>query len=245
MSTGVRQLVGRKRELALLERELTRLERQQGGVLQIVGEPGIGKTRLIYEALDRAARMQYTTLVGRGDEFQRDMPFGIFVDALDDHLAMLSTQIEQSLPPAHLLQLGLVFPSLSAIVTGDVGPATQRSSPGLPRGAAAARAAGGRAADGAGARRPALGRPRLARAVLVSRPQSAARRRSDRRGAATPVDLAAVRDRSARRRIVRIRRAAAARARRTPARCFRATSIVQRARRCWRRAAATPSISSS
>ena len=119
MSTGVRQLVGRKRELALLERELTRLERQQGGVLQLVGEPGIGKTRLIYEALDRAVRMQYTTLVGRGDEFQRDMPFGIFVDALDDHLAMLSSQIEKSLPPAHLLQLGIVFPSLSAMVTGD------------------------------------------------------------------------------------------------------------------------------
>ncbi len=114
------QIVGRNRELESFEREFDRLARGEGGVLALVGEPGIGKTRLLSEAIERSRSLEYLALVGRGDELQRNSPFGLFVDALDDHLASLGSQLEQWLAPAHLLQLGLIFPSLSSAVTGDV-----------------------------------------------------------------------------------------------------------------------------
>lgn len=115
---GVQQLVGRERELELLERELARLERGEGGVVQLVGEPGIGKTRLVTETLERARARDYLALVGRSDEFQQSSPFGIFVDALDDHLSSFAA-LEERLAPSHLLQLGIIFPALSHVITGD------------------------------------------------------------------------------------------------------------------------------
>ena len=48
------QIVGRERELELLEQGFVRLARGEGGVVQLVGEPGIGKTRLLSEALEQA-----------------------------------------------------------------------------------------------------------------------------------------------------------------------------------------------
>jgi AAA ATPase domain/Adenylate and Guanylate cyclase catalytic domain len=46
---GLTPLVGRQRELALLHDCLTRAERGRGQVVGIVGEAGVGKSRLLYE----------------------------------------------------------------------------------------------------------------------------------------------------------------------------------------------------
>ncbi len=53
-SHEVRRLVGREAQTAVMDVHLAALERSQGGLLLLSGEPGIGKTRLAVEALARA-----------------------------------------------------------------------------------------------------------------------------------------------------------------------------------------------
>ena len=47
------KLVGRRDEVATIERALRGLAAGGPGVIEIAGEPGIGKSRLIAEACDR------------------------------------------------------------------------------------------------------------------------------------------------------------------------------------------------
>jgi DNA-binding CsgD family transcriptional regulator/tetratricopeptide (TPR) repeat protein len=72
-------LAGRRRESSLLDAAMHELE--SGAVLfvEVCGEPGIGKTRLLKEFTDRwsADRLIWS---GRGTEFERTVPFGIFID---------------------------------------------------------------------------------------------------------------------------------------------------------------------
>jgi class 3 adenylate cyclase/tetratricopeptide (TPR) repeat protein len=46
---GLTELVGRERELAILQECVTRVRAGRGQVLGLVGEPGVGKSRLLYE----------------------------------------------------------------------------------------------------------------------------------------------------------------------------------------------------
>ncbi|MGQ0842189.1 LuxR C-terminal-related transcriptional regulator [Actinokineospora sp.] len=93
------RLVGRVRELAALDRALG------GGLLEIIGEPGIGKTRLLAEL---AARAEGTVLRARATPATARTPFHLFVAALDDHLRTVSPR----LPSAMVDALAPVFPAL-------------------------------------------------------------------------------------------------------------------------------------
>jgi DNA-binding NarL/FixJ family response regulator len=90
--------VGRAAELGSLEDALTRLERHGSGALEIAGEPGIGKTRLLAELAERASRRGHLVLTGSASELEADLPFGVFVDALDEYV--------HGLPPHQLDGLG-------------------------------------------------------------------------------------------------------------------------------------------
>jgi len=103
-------LVGREHELAQLERALDALP--EGSFLDLSGEAGIGKTRLLDELRGRADAREMLVLEGRGSEFEVDVPFGILVDALDEYLAAMDpAQIDRALGDA-AADLGAVFPSL-------------------------------------------------------------------------------------------------------------------------------------
>ncbi|WP_053227591.1 helix-turn-helix transcriptional regulator [Solirubrobacter soli] len=84
------QLVGRAEELKALEDALER----QSGAIELVGEPGIGKTRLLAELEAMADDRGCLVLSGSASELERDLPFWVFVDALDEYV--------RGLPPAVL-----------------------------------------------------------------------------------------------------------------------------------------------
>ncbi len=80
-------LVGRVAELALLDRHLAG---EGPPVLVLAGEPGIGKTRLLYEAIERGCDRWWTVLYG---SCQRRSPRDLYSplrEALGDHVQSLS-----------------------------------------------------------------------------------------------------------------------------------------------------------
>ncbi|WP_337191982.1 helix-turn-helix transcriptional regulator [Streptomyces sp. HUCO-GS316] len=79
------QLVGRTAELGRLEALLAELGRPEApAVVDISGEPGIGKSRLLGEVCARARRAGFTVLRGRATEYERHVPFQVFTDAFAD-----------------------------------------------------------------------------------------------------------------------------------------------------------------
>jgi predicted ATPase len=111
-------LVGRAAELDRLVAALGGLERGQSAAVELLGPAGIGKTRLLAEFRDRVEADGALVLGGRGAEQERDLPFWVFVDALDDYIQALEPRRLRGLDDEVRAQLGQVFPSLSTFVTG-------------------------------------------------------------------------------------------------------------------------------
>jgi DNA-binding CsgD family transcriptional regulator len=84
------------------------------------GEPGIGKTRMLEELERRATERGCTVLTGRGAELERDLPFGVWVDALDDHAAWLGSNRLERMLGDRVAELARVLPSVDA---GGAAPA--------------------------------------------------------------------------------------------------------------------------
>jgi predicted ATPase len=75
--------VGRVRELGELQRALDSTRAGSGRTVLVVGDAGIGKTRLASELMGRARDTGFDVLVGRSiDLVGTDLPYLPFVDAL-------------------------------------------------------------------------------------------------------------------------------------------------------------------
>lgn len=74
-------LVGREREVGLLEASVRDLAAGHGHVLLIVGEAGLGKTRMLEELRARTAEVS-TWLEGRCASYGAEAPYGPFADVL-------------------------------------------------------------------------------------------------------------------------------------------------------------------
>ncbi len=107
-----RALVGRDREIGELDHALERLAGGEPWSLQIAGEPGIGKSRLLAELRRRGEARGYLVLDGRAAEFERDIPLGVIVDALNDYLGALDPPLLRTLDDDVLAELASVFPAL-------------------------------------------------------------------------------------------------------------------------------------
>src|SRR5215469_14883599 len=71
-------LIGRAAELALLDEELGQLASGQPRAVEIVGDPGIGKTRLLGELISGAERRGVQVSRTWAREPDRAVPFAIF-----------------------------------------------------------------------------------------------------------------------------------------------------------------------
>ncbi|HET7046793.1 MAG TPA: BREX system ATP-binding domain-containing protein [Solirubrobacteraceae bacterium] len=108
------QLVGRGRELAQFDQTLDRVASGTPWAVELVGEPGIGKSRLLAELRARARERGFVVLDGRAAEFEHDIPFGVFLDALNDYAGSIPSVVLRGLDGEVLDELGSIFPSLSA-----------------------------------------------------------------------------------------------------------------------------------
>ena len=104
-------IVGREDELARIEAMLDALD---GGAacVTVEGEPGIGKTRLLDELRARAEGRGYIVLSGAAAEFERDLPFSVFVDALDAYVVSQEVREHDGWDADLERELGQILPSL-------------------------------------------------------------------------------------------------------------------------------------
>jgi ATP/maltotriose-dependent transcriptional regulator MalT len=118
MAQPAEQLVGRAAELGSLDDTLTGLSRGRAAALALVGEPGIGKTRLLAELAARAESGRRLVVSGSASELERELPFGIFVDALDEYLEALEQRHLAALDDQTRAELAQVLPSLGGPAAG-------------------------------------------------------------------------------------------------------------------------------
>jgi len=104
------KLVGRKAELAVLAQAVDALASGRPSWARVVGEPGIGKSRLLAAACEMAESRRALVLAGQGTEPESDVPYGVVVDALDDYLGSLPARELDDLCGARLGLLASVFP---------------------------------------------------------------------------------------------------------------------------------------
>src|ERR687895_979527 len=72
------------------------------------------KTCLLSALCGLADERRHLVLEGRASEFERDVPFAPFLDALDDYLSSIDRRSLERLAGDRLTELAAVFPSLSA-----------------------------------------------------------------------------------------------------------------------------------
>ncbi len=119
MIDSAKPMVGRDRERDLV---LDHLDQATGGASHFVfvsGEPGIGKTRLLSALVDRGEDRGCLVLQGAGAEFERELPFGLVVDAFDEYLESLDPDRFSRLASQDLAELAGVFPSLAMLDPGS------------------------------------------------------------------------------------------------------------------------------
>jgi DNA-binding CsgD family transcriptional regulator len=100
-SAGDGEMRGREAERQVVRGLLRRAQRGLGGVVLAEGEPGIGKSLLLREATDEAAREGFSLAAGAADQLGRTIPFFALRAALGVPFAMLTDDSrDRDLPDA-------------------------------------------------------------------------------------------------------------------------------------------------
>jgi len=105
-------LVGRTQEISALQGWIGDLVQGRGGVVAIVGEAGIGKTRLAEEALHVAIEQGALVIRLRCNPLERGLPFAPLSEALRPLVRAAPATALRRLPPAALAQVADLLPVL-------------------------------------------------------------------------------------------------------------------------------------
>src|SRR2546430_17293880 len=95
--------IGRDREQSIVTELLAALgSRHEAAILEVAGEAGIGKTRLLNELCAQATDRNYLILRGRAAEFEGELvAFGLFLDSLEGNFSHLAPGPLQALAGAY------------------------------------------------------------------------------------------------------------------------------------------------
>src|SRR5215470_1497233 len=106
---GMTALVGRTTALERIEQVLAEIQEGSSRAIEVVGEPGIGKTRLLSELTARSELRRHVVLSGSASELERELPFSVFVDALDEYVESRGTESLATLDGDVQAELAHVF----------------------------------------------------------------------------------------------------------------------------------------
>jgi DNA-binding SARP family transcriptional activator/pimeloyl-ACP methyl ester carboxylesterase len=107
-------LIGRTDELRRLRDAFQRASAGHGGLVAVLGEAGIGKSRLVEELIADAGRAHARVLVGRAYESDQILLLGPVVDALRTGRVSRSAEILDTLDPPWRSELGRLLPESAA-----------------------------------------------------------------------------------------------------------------------------------
>ena len=117
-STGAEaKLIGRADELGRLRDALAGAAAGAGQVIVLLGEAGIGKSRLVAEAAADAARRGVTVLLGRSYESEQILPFGPWIDAMRAGRIAADADLLERLGPALRAELARLLPEAGGAAT--------------------------------------------------------------------------------------------------------------------------------
>ena len=130
---GLTPFAGREAELSLLLSRWERVRHREGQVVMVLGEPGIGKSRLIRQFHERIACDQHIWIESDGDQFAQTTPFHAVIEMLrqritPSHIESAEGSVEQlaqSLEAAGLTvkqALPLIAPLLNLAVPKNYPP---------------------------------------------------------------------------------------------------------------------------
>jgi predicted ATPase len=108
-------LVGREEELRVIERAFDAVGGGRSRAIGVAGEPGIGKSRLLAEMAARASQRSHLAVGGRAAELERDVPFSLWVEALDEEVARGGEKLLAGIGAERLADLAVALPAVARV----------------------------------------------------------------------------------------------------------------------------------
>jgi tetratricopeptide (TPR) repeat protein len=123
-------LIGREAQLAVLEDRLSAARQGEGQVVVLVGESGLGKTRLVKELQDSALRMGCAVMSGACPRAEFSLPYLPYLEAIGNYLSRADIESVRKSLGAARKDLATLFPQIDpeppALDPGDTGQSKTR-----------------------------------------------------------------------------------------------------------------------
>jgi len=112
--TRISGIIGRENELALVDSVLKSATLGNGTAMFVSGDGGVGKTRILTAATEKATRDGWNVVLGRAYAVETGIPYAVFSDALLPSLRKMEPGALSVLSRGGTAELAHLFPALSA-----------------------------------------------------------------------------------------------------------------------------------